>query len=122
MDQKLDNTTAHLQQMEELMYFALMMLKRINPSSLAGTSDPTCPSDPADQHVATETPQEDLEPPIATASQPKSSPSKKGKKKFFSCFFFFFFFFFFSILSLMVFMFGQLLFLCGLIFVHFFGS
>ena len=60
------------------MYFSLMMLKRISPSDPADPSVPTGPSDLADQGVLIETQQAELEPPIATASKPKSSPSKKG--------------------------------------------
>ena len=59
----------------------MMMLKRISPSDPAGTSDPTNPSNPIDQGVATETLQAKTEPPVAIISKPKTSPSKKGKKK-----------------------------------------
>ena len=70
-------TTVQLQQIEELMCYALVILKRISPS------------DPAGPSVATEEPEANLEPPIAIAPQPKSSPSKKRKKKMiFSCVYF----------------------------------
>ena len=63
------------------MYFALMMLKSISPSNPADSSISTGPSEQADQGVAIETPHVEPEPLVATASKPKSSPSKKGKKK-----------------------------------------
>ena len=65
----MDKATAQLQQIEELLCYALMILKRTSPS------DPTSPS------VATEEPTTNPEQPVATTSQPVSFPSKKRKKK-----------------------------------------
>ena len=74
-DQKMDKATAQLQQIEELLCYALMIPKR------------TCPLDPAGPSVATEEPTVDPEPPVATTPQPVSSPSKKRKSIFFLCLF-----------------------------------
>ena len=68
-DLKLDKATAQLQQIEELLCYALMILKRTSPLDLAGPS------------ATTEEPIADPEPHVAITSQPAASPSKKGKKK-----------------------------------------
>ena len=86
VDQKLDMTTTQLQNMEELMYFALMMFKCISPSDPTRPFIATVPSQPVDQSVATKIPQAESKPHITTTSKPNSSPSKKGKKNDFSCF------------------------------------
>ena len=69
----MDKTTVQLKQIEELLCYVLIILKRTSPS------DP--PSDPSDSSVAIEAPQADLEPLIATAPQPVTSLSKKWKNK-----------------------------------------
>ena len=68
-DQKLDQATTQLQQIEELLCYALVLLKHTSPLDLAGP------------FVAIEEPVADPEPLVATTSQPVTSPSKKGKKK-----------------------------------------
>ena len=65
----MDKATTHLQYIEELLCYALMILKRTNPSNPAGPSDPTVLS------ITIEEPVADLEPPVAIASQPMTSPS-----------------------------------------------
>ena len=70
-DQKMDKASAQLKQIEELLCYILIILKR------------TSPTKPANPTVATEALEADLEPPVATSPKPKSSPSKKWKKKLF---------------------------------------
>ena len=74
-DQKLDKATAQLQQLEELMCYALVILKHTNPLDLAG------PSNPVDPSIVTKAPKANTEPLVATIPQPIASSSKKGKKK-----------------------------------------
>ena len=71
----MDEVSTQLKQIEELLCYILMILKRTNPTDLVG------PSDLVDTIVATEAPEADPKPLITTFPQPKSSPSKKGKKK-----------------------------------------
>ena len=84
--------------MEKLLYFALIMLKRMSPSeasdppictstTAAGTSTQPPVTEPAattpqptDQDVATEPSEAKLEAPVATPSKAKTSSKKKTKK------------------------------------------
>ena len=73
--------------MKELMYFALIMLKRISPSDLVDFTIPTtptakpAPTELADPGVATKSPEAEPEPLVATSPKSKPSSSKKGKNK-----------------------------------------
>ena len=87
--------------MEELLYFALIMLKRISPpdsidppistpSAVVGPTTPpvatpsVAPAQPEKRivhDVAIESPKVELKHPIATSSKTKASSKKKSKKK-----------------------------------------
>ena len=60
-DQKMDKASALLKQIEELLCYVLMQLKRTIPIGPASLSDPTDPI------VAIEALESDQEPPVATS-------------------------------------------------------